>query len=70
MTDDEVLCYVKAAAAALELPLDVAAAQRVAVHLARTAMLARELDAAGMDVEDEPAEVYKPAPFPAPGAAQ
>ena len=64
MTDEQVLDYVKAAAALAGLPLDQARAQRVATHLARTAELAALLQAAGLDVEDEPAEVYRPAPFP------
>lgn len=64
MTDAQVLAYVRAAAALLELPLDEPRAQRVAAHLARTAELARLLESAGMGVEDEPAQVYCPAPFP------
>ena len=64
MTDDEILSYVKAAAAAVDLPLDDAAAMRVAQHLGRTAGMARLLDEAAMPVEVEPAEVYCPAPFP------
>jgi len=65
MTDDEVLGYVKAAAAALDLPLDDVAARRVAGHLAGTALLARQLDGAVLQVDDEPAEVFRPAPFAA-----
>ncbi len=64
MTDDEVLAYVKAAATAVSLPLDEARARRVAEHMGRTAALAKMLDAVPMVVEDEPAEIYKPAPFP------
>ena len=64
MTDAQVLDYVKAAALALDLPLDAARAERVAGHLARTAALALVLEAAPLSVEDEPAEVYCPAPFP------
>jgi hypothetical protein len=67
MNDDLVLGYVKAAAAALDLRLDEARAQRVAQHLARTAALARLLEAAGLSVEDEPAEVFLSAPFPPAG---
>ena len=66
MTDEEVFNYVKAAAAALGLTLDEAQQQRVAVHLARTAGLARQLDATALGPADEPAEVYCPAPFPSP----
>lgn len=68
MEETEVLAYVKAAAAALALPLDEAQAQRVAVHLARTAAMARQLDAYPLAEHDEPAEIYRPAAFPpAPG---
>ena len=68
MTDAQGLTYVKAAAAMLELPLDDEQAERVAVHLARTAVLAAQLDAVAMGVDDEPAQVYCPAPFPLRGA--
>ena len=64
MGDENILAYVRAAAALLELPLDEARAQRVAAHLARTAELARQLESAGMGAEDEPAQLYCPAPFP------
>jgi len=69
MSDDEVLAYVNAAATAAGLPLDVARAQRVAAHLARTAAMAQLLDCAGLQAHDEPAEVFRPAPFPPEGAA-
>ena len=64
MNDDDILRYVQAAAVTLELPLDADAARRVAGHLARSAVFARQLDAAGLDVDDEPAEIFCPAPFP------
>ncbi|MGZ5195436.1 MAG: DUF4089 domain-containing protein [Ramlibacter sp.] len=70
MSDEDVLAYVRAAAAALDLPLDEAAAQRVASHLSRTATMARLLDAAGLAPDDEPAEVFRPAPFPDAGAQE
>jgi len=62
--DPGVLAYVRAAAAALAVPLDEAQAQRVAVHLARTAALARQLERSRMTPADEPASVYCPSPFP------
>ncbi|MBX3622373.1 MAG: DUF4089 domain-containing protein [Rhizobacter sp.] len=46
------------------LPLDDAQVQRVAVHLARTRALAAGLLALPLPHETEPAEVYRPAPFP------
>jgi hypothetical protein len=57
------LDYVKASAALLGVPLDEARAGRVAQHMERTAGLAALLEAADMAVEDEPAEIYSPAPF-------
>jgi hypothetical protein len=70
LRDGDVLAYVKAAAAMLELPLDAAAAQRVASHLARTAAMARLIDGAKLAPGDEPAEVFRPAPFPDAGARE
>lgn len=65
MEEGEVLAYVKAAARAADLPLDEAAAQRVAGHFSRTVAIARLLERAELVPEDEPAEVFRPAPFPA-----
>ena len=64
MNEEEVLAYVRATARALDLPLDEARAQAVALHLGRTAALAQLLEAMPLGVEDEPAEIYRPAPFP------
>lgn len=64
MSEDEVLAYVKATAALLELPLDDARAQAVALHLARTAAMARMLDTVPLAPADEIAEIFCPAPFP------
>jgi len=61
MTDEQTLAYVWAAAAALDLPLTPERAQRVAVHLARTAAMAQLLDAYDLAPEDELAEIYSPA---------
>lgn len=65
MEENEVLAYVRAAARALHLPLDEARAQAVALQLGRTAGIARVLDAVQLAPEHEPAEIYRPAPFPA-----
>jgi hypothetical protein len=70
MREEDALAYVRAAAAALDLPLATAAAQRVAVHLARTAAMARLLGTADLAPDDEPAEVFRPAPFPEVGARE
>ena len=64
MTEDELLAYVQAAAKLLQLPLDDARATAVALHLGRTAGMARMLDAAPMPAEEEIAQIYCPAPFP------
>lgn len=63
MTDEQTLAYVQAAAVAVALPLSEAQAQRAATHLQRTAALAALLDDFELDVDDEPAEIYCPAPF-------
>ena len=64
MSEDEALAYVRAAAALARIPLDDARAQAVAMHLARTAGMAKLLEQAPLAPEDEPAEVYRPASFP------
>ncbi|MDZ4073514.1 MAG: DUF4089 domain-containing protein [Hylemonella sp.] len=64
MNEEEVLAYVRATARALELPLDDTRARAVAQHLGRTAVLAKALEALVLSPEIEPAEVYRPAPFP------
>ena len=64
MDPSEALAYVKAAARAVNLPLDDAAALRVAEHLARTSGMASMLDGADLAPEQELVEIYKPAPFP------
>ncbi|ROZ79176.1 AtzG-like protein [Ramlibacter sp. WS9] len=60
----ETLAYVKAAAIVVRLPLDDAAAQRVAEHMSRTAAMARMLDGAELAPDHELAEIFRPAPFP------
>lgn len=64
MDERDVLNYVKAAAQAVNLPLDEARAVAVAAHLGRTAAMAKLLDAAPMGPEHELAEIFRPAPFP------
>lgn len=63
-TDEDLLAYVQATAGLLGLPLDAVRARAVAVHLGRTAAIARVLDAAPLGPGDEPAELFRPAPFP------
>ena len=62
---DDVISYVRATAMMLDLPLDAAQVQRVATHLARTKVLASTLAAVPLLPDDEPAEIFCPAPFPA-----
>lgn len=65
MPASNLLAYVHASAELLKLPLGEGQAERVAVHLARTASLAEMLDAFALDADQEPAEIYCPAPFQA-----
>jgi len=65
MNDAQLIAYVTATAALLELPMDDARAVRVAQQLGRTLQLVRLLDAQALAVDDEPAEIYCPKPFPA-----
>jgi len=67
MTEDEVLDYVKTAARMMALPLDQARARAVAQQLTRTMAMARVVETAPLAPEDELAEIYRPAPFPANG---
>ena len=69
MEESQVIQYVQAAAVAVGLPLDAERAQAVAQHLGRTVALARLLETAPLAPEDEPAEIYRPAPFPTEDAA-
>ena len=62
MTDGQLLVYVQSTAAALDLPLSHERAQRVASHLARTAAMARMLEAFPLTPEDELVEIYQPKP--------
>lgn len=57
------LDYVNATAALLGVPLDEARALRVAENLARTAGLARVLEQVPLAEHDEPADLYRPAPW-------
>ena len=63
-TQEDIERYVRSAAQMASLPLADAQVQRVAVHLARTKALADSLLAMPLPEETEPAEVYRPAPFP------
>lgn len=64
MDTQQALDYVRAAAAALRIPLDDAAVARVAAHFVRTAAMAAQLEAAGLHEHDESDEIYCPKPFP------
>ena len=69
MTDPDLLPYVRAVAAVMALPLDDARTHRVAMHLARTAAMARQLEQFPLEPHDEPAALYQAAPFPAADSA-
>lgn len=64
MKPDEVLAYVQAAANAVNLALTPERCARVADHLGRTVQMARLLEAMPLQVDEELAELYVPAPFP------
>ena len=56
--------YVRATARFLALPLDELQVERVAVHLARTKAMVNLLRDTPLAPDDEPAEIFRPAPFP------
>ncbi len=56
--------HVQASAALLGIPMDAERTERVLQHFARTARMAALLDALPLAPEDEPAELFCPAPFP------
>lgn len=56
---------VRSAARFLDLPLDDAQVDRVAAHLERTKAIVALLRDAALAPEDEPAELFRPAPFAA-----
>jgi hypothetical protein len=60
----QALDYVHAASRLAGLSLHAARADAVAGHLHRTAALARLLEQPALAPEDEPAELYCPAPYP------
>jgi hypothetical protein len=64
-TPPDIAAYVRHTAALLELSLNDAQVQRVAIHLARTKAIASALRDLPLGPEDELAEIYRPAPFPA-----
>ncbi len=64
MEEAEILRYVQAAALAVDLPLDEARSRAVALHFGRTVAIARSLDPIDLHPHDEPAEIFRPAPFP------
>ncbi len=62
MSESEALSYVIASAAALDLPLDAARAERVAANLQRTAAIAAPLMKLPLAPDAELVEIYCPAP--------
>ena len=63
-TPPDVIAYVRHTARFLDLPLDDAQVERVALHLARTKAMVQALRVAPLAAEHELAEVFRPAPFP------
>lgn len=70
LTPDDLLRYVQAAAPVLGLPLDGERARAVATHLGRTALLAAQLEALAMPMQEEICEIFSPAAFPFAAAAE
>ena len=64
MNAADALAYVRAAAKLQGVVLDEPHAAAVAGHLAVAAGMAALLDAVALGCEDEPAQIYCPAPFP------
>lgn len=64
MDEAAVIAYLHATAQAIGLPLDDARARAVAPHFLRTLAIARVLEAASLAPDSEPAEIYRPAPYP------
>ncbi|HMC14079.1 MAG TPA: DUF4089 domain-containing protein [Albitalea sp.] len=65
----DVIAYVRSSAQLLDLTLDDAQVERVALHLARTRGIAAVLANTPLAPADELAEIFRPAPFPAEDAA-
>lgn len=63
-TPADLAAYVRHTVLLLDLPLDDAQVQRVALHLARTRLIASVLRDLPLGPEDELAEIFRPAPFP------
>ncbi len=63
MNETQALVYVQAAAAAINLPLDAAQAQRVAAYLTVNARIAAMLDGVPLAPHDELVEIYCPKAF-------
>ncbi|HUG22634.1 AtzG-like protein [Piscinibacter sp.] len=63
-TPADIAAYVGHTALLLDLTLDDAQVQRVALHLSRTRALASALRDVPLGAEDELAQIFEPAPFP------
>jgi hypothetical protein len=61
----DVIAYVRSSAQLLDLALDDAQVERVALHPTRTKGLVAALRQTPLGPEDEPAEIFRPARFPA-----
>ena len=62
----DLIAYVRSSARLLQLPLDDAQVERVALHLERTSRMVAALRDTPLGPDVEPAEIFRPAPFPAP----
>jgi hypothetical protein len=64
MTDNDLLAYVKAGAALQGIPLTHQRAMAVAAHLRVAQGIAQTFQSDELFPDDEPAQLYCPAPFP------
>ncbi|HVZ47015.1 MAG TPA: AtzG-like protein [Ramlibacter sp.] len=64
MEERSLIEYVRAAATLAGIALDDTHVREVALHLSRTAAMARLLESSSSHSSNEPAEIYCPAPFP------
>jgi hypothetical protein len=69
MTEADLIACVRSSAQLLDLALDAAQVERVALHLGRTRAIAAALQAVPLKPADELVEIFCPAPFPAEDAA-
>jgi hypothetical protein len=66
----DLIAYVRSSARLLQLPLADAQVERVALHLERSSRMVAALRDTPLAPDVELAEIFRPAPFPAPPTAE